>query len=55
MVGVNVATGVGDMLGVIVQPGGMLGRFGRMEQAVIAVTSQSPEMKRIDFIPILYW
>jgi hypothetical protein len=43
------------MLGVTVQPGGMVGRFGRMEQAVIATTSQSPEMRRMYFIPFLYW
>jgi hypothetical protein len=54
-VGVNVASGVGDMLGVIVQPGGMVGRFGRMEQAVIATAIQSPKRRRMCFIPFLYW
>jgi hypothetical protein len=55
MVGVNVASGVGDMLGVIVQPGGIVGRFGRMEQPVIAVISQSPRKRRVYFILFLYW
>jgi len=51
------------MLGVIVQPGGMVGRPGRMEQAVIAAAIQSPRMRRYPervegrmcFIPFLYW
>jgi hypothetical protein len=55
MVGVNVASGVGELLGVTVQPGGMLGRLGRMEQAVIAVASQSPRRVRVYLIPFLYW
>jgi len=46
---------VGEMLGVTVQPGGMLGRFGRMEQALIAMIIQSPRRRRVYFIPFLYW
>ena len=55
MVGVRVAGEVGEMLGVTVQPGGMVGRLGKREQAVIAVASQNPRMKRMSFILILYW
>ena len=63
MVGVNVASGVGVMLGVSVQPGGRVGKFGRMEQAVIATASKSPVKRRcpervegrVYFIPFLYW
>jgi len=65
MVGVNVASGVGDRLGVDVKSGGWVGRPGRMEQAVIAAASQSPRMmrssdaKRVEgqmcFILFLYW
>lgn len=46
MVGVEVASGVGVVLGVRVQPGGRVGKFGKMEHAVIAVASQSPRKKR---------
>jgi hypothetical protein len=63
MVGVRVAGRVGEMLGVTVQPGGMAGKFGKMEQAVIAAASKSPKRRRCPervegravFIPILYW
>jgi hypothetical protein len=55
MVGVRVAGGVGEMLGVTVQPGGMAGRFGKREQAVIAEASQSPRRRRVYFILFLYW
>jgi len=54
MVGVSVAGGVGEILGVTVQPGGMVGRPGRMEQAVMAAASKSPRMRRGNFIPFLY-
>jgi hypothetical protein len=54
-VGVKVASGVGELLGVSVQPGGMLGRFGRKEHAVIAVAIQSPKRMRMYFILFLYW
>ena len=46
MVGVEVASGVEVTFGVRVQPGGMVGKPGRMEQAVIAVASQSPRKMR---------
>jgi hypothetical protein len=52
---VRVAGGVGVILGVTVQPGGMAGRLGNKEQAVIAVASQSPRRRRVYFILILYW
>jgi hypothetical protein len=55
IVGVRVAAGVGVVLGVTVQPGGMAGRFGRTEQAVMAAASQSPVKRRVYFIPFLYW
>jgi hypothetical protein len=47
MVGVDVAARVGDALGVTVQPGGMAGMFGSMEQPAMERASQSPRMKRI--------
>ena len=66
MVGVEVASGVEVTFGVSVQPGGMVGKPGRMEQAVLAVASQSLRKTRrlerrrfvegrINFILFLYW
>jgi len=51
------------MLGVSVQPGGRVGKFGRMEHAVIATASKSPRKRRcpepvegrVCLIPFLYW
>jgi hypothetical protein len=48
-----VAAGVGLILGVKVQPGGIVGKFGKAEQAVIATASTSPERKRVNFILFL--
>jgi hypothetical protein len=55
MVGVEVAARVGVMLGVSVQPGGMVGKFWKMEQADIVTASKSPRKRRMYFIPFLYW
>ena len=55
MVGVNVGSGEMVMLGVTVQPGGMVGRFGRTEQAAMDRASQNPSRRRRIFIPFLYW
>jgi hypothetical protein len=54
-VGVKVASGVGDWLGVRVQPGGMMGMSGRIEQPAMERASQSLRMRREVFIPFLYW
>jgi hypothetical protein len=43
------------MLGVIVQPGGMVGSAGKSVHAVIAAASQSPGRMRMYFIRFLYW
>ena len=56
MVGVNVAAGVGDRLGVTVQPGGKVGMFGRMEQPAMERTSQRLRRRRwYFFILFLYF
>jgi hypothetical protein len=54
-VGVDVAAGVGEMLGVTVQPGGRVGKLGKMEQPATEITSQNPKRNRRCFILVLYW
>lgn len=55
MVGVDVGAGVNVWLGVSVQPGGRVGKFGKREHAVNAVASQNPRKMRVVFILFLYW
>ena len=54
-IGVDVAAEVGVVLGVTVQPGGRVGKLGKMEQPAIETTSQSPKRNLRCFNPFLYW
>jgi len=53
MVGVRVASGVGERLGVAVSPGAREGMPAGIEHANIAVTSKRPGKRRGCFILIL--
>ena len=48
-VGVNVEVGKAEGSGVNVQPGGMLGKLGEIEQAKVTIASQTIKSARIFF------